>query len=95
MKLTFKNLYNITKEALHGSKETIVKEKNIRALEAAISSAEEVIIDSNDELAKTYGVVSEGAVIDFNRVLEIKGRIFSAEETIKELRAVKKELFED
>lgn len=92
--MTFKSVYNSTKEAIHAAKEPLVRAKNERALAAAIDSAKEAKLNAEEALAKAYSVVNEAKVIDFNAVLTQRQIIANADATIKELTDVKAEFFD-
>jgi predicted S18 family serine protease len=93
-KLTFKAIYEATKEGIKALKEPIVRQRNIRGCDSAIDSAEEIIMNTEDDLEKEYSVINEGKVINYNRVLELRQRIKDAQATIEELKLFKSEFFQ-
>lgn len=92
---TFKALYNATVEAVHQAKEPFVLNKNKRAIESAIDSAETSKIEAEEQIEKELSVVSKGEVINVNKILELRQTILNAEDTVKELQAFKKEFFSE
>lgn len=93
-KFTFSALYNATKEAIHAVKEPFVLNKNKRAIDSAIDSAETQKIDAEEKLEKELAVVSTGGVINVNKVLELRQTMVNADATVAALKEFKAEFFD-
>lgn len=93
--LTFKELYNITAEATRAAKEPLVKNRNKRAVAAAIDNALEQKATAEEQLEKELGVISDGKVINLNNVLQLRSTIEAADETVLALKKFDEEFFKD
>lgn len=92
-KITFKSIYSATKEAIKALKEPIVLNKNKRAVASAIDDAETQKINAQTELQSHLEVITEGKVIDVNKVLQLRQTIKDADATIAELKEFDSEFF--
>lgn len=64
-----------------------------RALESAIDSAELQKLNARTAINDLYKGVGKGKTLDFNKLLEQRQIIISAEQTIAELKKIEVELF--
>lgn len=92
-KFTFTGLYKATEEAIKLAKLPFVKNKNERAVNSAIDSAQLQGMDAQEELEKVLSVVADGGTIDVNKVLSLRATIANSEETVKQLTEFKAEFF--
>ncbi len=91
---TFNSIYAAVAEAVKAAHKPLVRRRNIRAVQSAIDSAESQGMDAEEELRKTLSVVTDGEVIDVNKVLDLRAKIKASEETMKELQEFSDEFFE-
>lgn len=92
-KLTFKEIYKATEEVMKHIKEPFVKNKNERAVNSAIDSAEMQGINAEESLEKELNVVSKGEIINVNKILELTQTIQNSAKTVKALKQFKEEFF--
>jgi len=92
-RFSFSALYRATEEAMQAIKEPFVLNKNKRAVDSAIDSAETQKIDAEEKLEKELAIVAKGEVINVNKVLQLRQTIKNAELTVVELKAFKDEFF--
>lgn len=92
-KLTFSALYSASKEVLKGLKKPIVESRNQRAVASAIDSATEQRMEAEEALEKELQVITEGKVINVNRVLELRAIIKECENTVGDLTEFQTEFF--
>jgi hypothetical protein len=90
---TFESIFTATAESLKNGKKPIVLGRNKRAVEAAIDSAKDQKMDSEEALDKVLNVINDGKTIDVNKFLELTAEIESAETTIATLEKFKSEFF--
>ncbi len=90
-KSLFDRIYTGTAEVLKLARKPFVYNKNKRALESAIDSAEDQKMTAEGDILKELERVIEGEVVDVNKVLGYKQKIKNAEETILVLTAFKEE----
>jgi len=95
MKKTFQTIYKATEEAAKAVKKPLVFARNKRAVESAINSAEEQLIDAEEQLDIALSVVSAGKVIDVKEVLSCRKTMKDAQATIDELTEFKDSFFAD
>ena len=83
-------------EVVNAAKRPFVKAKVKSAVESAIRSAEEAKVDASIELSDLRKQLVEhpkDAETTLNRILDKRGTIVAADETIAALKAEQKELF--
>jgi len=93
MKFTFKQLCNITKEAVKTAREPFIKRQNMRIVDAAIDNAEIDKSNLEEEIRKLLTVVSQGEKIKLQDIMDNRRKIKEIDEYIKELTEFKEEFF--
>ena len=91
--LTFESLWSATAETLKAAKKPFILSKNKRACQAAIDSAREQKLEAEQALRNELAVVTDGNVIDFNKVLEHEATIAKAERAIDSLSKIENSFF--
>lgn len=93
--LTFKQVYSSTAEAVKSLKEPFVMDRNKRAFEAAITSAEEQGVNAQVNLEELLSVVKDGETIDINEMLKQVQIIEDSELTSKKLKELRDQFFSE
>lgn len=95
LSITFAAIYAATEATLKGLKEPFVKNKNKRAFDSAIDSAEMQVLDAQEALNKELEVVSKGETININNVLKHLEIIENGNKTADTLRELREQFFKD
>ena len=93
--ITFKSLYEATKEKIKTFKQPLVKSKNKRAFDAAIDDVVSQKLDLEDLIHKELEVITKEETINVQKIIDAKRKIKECEEIISEIKQLKKDFFEE
>lgn len=93
VEMTFNSLYSASEELLKMAKKPLVERRNKRAVDAAIDSATDKLLEAKSKIEKALSVVANNETIDINVVLRLRQEIRDAKYTIEELTKFKEEFF--
>lgn len=93
VEMTLNSFYSASEELLKMAKKPLVYRRNKRAVDAAIDSAIDKLLEAKSKIEKALSVVANNETIDINVALRLIQEVKDTEYTIEELTKFKEEFF--